>query len=139
MHFFSSEYGMGGAASTWGDVYSYGILLLELFTGKSPLDKTFQDGLNIHNFVKRSLPNCVLEIVGQSVLEEAAYQGEFKTEWIESLVSILQTGVTCSAEHPQDRMNMRQVLDRLYSIRDRFLGHQNSQLRISVVKGALKP
>lgn len=132
MHLFSAEYGMGG-------VYSYGILLLELFTGKSPVDKTYQDGFSIHNFVKRSLTNRVLEIVDESGLEEVAYQGEFKTEWIECLVSFLQTGVTCSAEHPQDRMNMRQVLDRLHSTSQRFLGHQNSQLRISIVEGALKP
>ena len=51
-----AEYGMGSKASTCGDVYSYGILLLEMFTGKMPTDDMFQDGLNLHNYVKMALP-----------------------------------------------------------------------------------
>ncbi|XP_060208954.1 probable LRR receptor-like serine/threonine-protein kinase At3g47570 [Lycium barbarum] len=125
MGYIAPVYGMGAAASTWGDVYSYGILLLELFTGNSPVDETFQDGLNLHNFVKHSLPDRVLELIDQSALEEAAYQGNFKADpWIECLISLLQIGVTCSAEYPQDRMNTKQVLDRLHSVRGRFLGPQ---------------
>ncbi|KAL3530869.1 hypothetical protein ACH5RR_010191 [Cinchona calisaya] len=41
---------------------------------------------------------------------------------IECLTSILQIGVTCSAESPKERMNMRQVLRELISIRHKFLG-----------------
>ncbi|KAM7473921.1 hypothetical protein LguiB_021164 [Lonicera macranthoides] len=49
------EYGMGGAASKCGDVYSYGVLLLELFTGRRPTDDMFKDGLNLHNYIKMGL------------------------------------------------------------------------------------
>ena len=47
---------MGADASTMGDVYSYGILVLEMFTGRRPTDDMFKDGLNLHKFVKMALP-----------------------------------------------------------------------------------
>ncbi|MED6117080.1 hypothetical protein PIB30_106573, partial [Stylosanthes scabra] len=35
------EYGAGGSASIVGDMYSYGILLLEMITGKKPTDSMY--------------------------------------------------------------------------------------------------
>ncbi|KAF5453646.1 hypothetical protein F2P56_028537, partial [Juglans regia] len=46
------EYGQCGEASTQGDVYSFGIFVLEIFTGKRPIDSMFQDIFNLHNYVK---------------------------------------------------------------------------------------
>ena len=48
---YISEYGVGSEVSTYGDVYSFGIILLEMLTGRRPTDEMFEDGQNIHNFV----------------------------------------------------------------------------------------
>ncbi|XP_028055180.1 probable LRR receptor-like serine/threonine-protein kinase At3g47570 [Camellia sinensis] len=64
------EYGMGSEVTTKGDVYSYGILLLEMFTGKRPTDDMLKDSLNLHNFVKMALPYPVVEVADPMLLWE---------------------------------------------------------------------
>ncbi|KAJ9174639.1 hypothetical protein P3X46_013262 [Hevea brasiliensis] len=64
------EYGLGSEVSMNGDVYSYGILLLEMATGKEPTDDIFVEGFNLHNFARMALPNRVLEIVDPILLQE---------------------------------------------------------------------
>ncbi|GKV48218.1 hypothetical protein SLEP1_g55044 [Rubroshorea leprosula] len=44
------EYGLGGKASTSGDVHSFGILLLEIFIAKKPTDAMFKEGSNLNEF-----------------------------------------------------------------------------------------
>ncbi|KAJ4827035.1 hypothetical protein Tsubulata_018209 [Turnera subulata] len=106
-----SEYGMGGKVSKEGDVYSYGIILLEMFTGKTPTDPRFTDDLHLHIFVQRALPHEVMEIVDQNILYERknhAYTG--------CLLSVLTIGIQCSMTHPEDRMKIKDVLGELLKI-----------------------
>ncbi|XXG58693.1 hypothetical protein AAC387_Pa04g0939 [Persea americana] len=71
--YVAPEYGMGANASTYGDVYSYGILLLEMLTGKRPSDDMFKNNLNLHQFAKMALPECVMEIIDRQLL---SYENE---------------------------------------------------------------
>ncbi|KAK2965843.1 hypothetical protein RJ640_003563 [Escallonia rubra] len=71
------EYGMGGEASIYGDIYSYGILVLEMFTGRRPTDDIFRDGLTLHNYVKMDLPGNVMNIIDPVLI---AMEREAQTE-----------------------------------------------------------
>ncbi|KAK4432293.1 LRR receptor-like serine/threonine-protein kinase EFR [Sesamum alatum] len=106
------EYGMGSNYSPEGDIYSYGILLLEMFTGKRPIDSGFEDGINLHNFVKTALPERVGEIVDPAI----ALSGGTGEE-DDCLISIMRIGVACSVESPKDRMNIANVVKELESIK----------------------
>ncbi|XP_070665870.1 probable LRR receptor-like serine/threonine-protein kinase At3g47570 [Malus domestica] len=68
------KYGMGSKVSTYGDLYSYGILLLEMITSKRPTNDMFKDGMDLRNFVMMALPERVEEICDPVLvqIEEAA-------------------------------------------------------------------
>lgn len=71
-----SEYGMSGAVSPEGDIYSYGILLSEMITGRRPTDGIFHGGLSLHNFCKMALPERLTEILDFRLLEQISENNE---------------------------------------------------------------
>ncbi|KAI8546964.1 hypothetical protein RHMOL_Rhmol07G0160400 [Rhododendron molle] len=128
--YVAPEYGTGEEISTQGDMYSYGVLLLEMLIGKRPTDCMFNDTLSLSGYTKRFLPDKVLEIVDpQIILEEERHPSGTRQTITPStnklevcLVSILQIGVLCCAALPSERMNARDVLAELHKIRNVFLG-----------------
>ena len=143
---------MGGLSSKRGDAYSFGILLLEMFTGKRPTDEMFKDGFNLHNFVKMALPERLAQIVdstllpreveGTSASREVKIDAKSRDIGIEidktnvnfeeqdsasnklrnCLISALEIGLACSSESAKDRMNMGDVVRELQLIRDAYTG-----------------
>ncbi|XP_012442269.2 probable LRR receptor-like serine/threonine-protein kinase At3g47570 [Gossypium raimondii] len=61
--YVAPEYGMSGSVSPEGDIYSYGIMLLEMITGRRPTCDLFHDGLSLHNFCKMALQEGLKEIL----------------------------------------------------------------------------
>ncbi|TYH00346.1 hypothetical protein ES288_A10G268400v1, partial [Gossypium darwinii] len=126
------KYGMGSELSTNGDVYSYGILLLEMLTGKRPTNERFKEGLSLRNFVKAALPDRVVEIIDPILLQESVRGGTAANITLnennlgndihlQCLNSIFEIGLTCSTESPSERMDMSNVITKLCSIRDKLL------------------
>lgn len=117
-----AEYGLGSRVSTNGDVYSYGILLLEIFTGKRPTSDMFTEGLDLYNFVKMALPDQISEILDPLFVAggkgggETAEENKKKGQIQESLITILKIGVACSAESPRERMDISDVVNNLVDL-----------------------
>ncbi|WMV52218.1 hypothetical protein MTR67_045603 [Solanum verrucosum] len=125
--YIPTEYGSGVQASTRGDVYSYGIVLLELFICRRPTDPMFHENLDIHKYVSMALPAHVMEIIDPILLlaeEEKNIKQDQARRMEEFLLSVLEIGLTCSASSPRDRMPMNTVLSKLQAIKKSFLSRR---------------
>ncbi|KAF8029287.1 hypothetical protein BT93_E1845 [Corymbia citriodora subsp. variegata] len=124
------EYAMGCEISREGDVYSYGILLLEMFTGLSPVDNKFRDNLTLHSFVTEALPERVLEITDNVLLQERkCHLGIYSAQhwppendgiFQECLVMVHNIGIACSYEVPRRRISISGVANQLHQIREKL-------------------
>ncbi|XP_039143006.1 receptor kinase-like protein Xa21 [Dioscorea cayenensis subsp. rotundata] len=123
--YVAPEYGVANQVSPHGDVYSYGIVLLEMFTGRRPVQEIFREGLSLHSFVEMALPERVKEVTDQRLLDFDDDDDDEENSEIEamldSLTSVLKIGLVCSNERVTDRMSMGDVVNGLHGIKDSFL------------------
>lgn len=109
--YVAPEYGQMWQATTKGDVYSYGVLAMELATGRRAVDggeeclvewakRVMGDGR--WGFSRTLVPVALLV----SGLGDGA----------EELCDLLRIGIRCAAEAPQARPNMKEVLAMLVRI-----------------------
>ncbi|XP_073013020.1 uncharacterized protein [Typha latifolia] len=119
--YVAPEYGMANKVSTSGDIYSYGIFLLEMFTGKRPTDESFKDGLSLRMYVEIAQANQVIDIVDRDILKEqngnVRNTVDDREQKIECIILVLRIGILCSKELPTERMQIEDVIRELIKIK----------------------
>ena len=123
-----AEYGEGGQVSPFGDTYSFGIVILELFTGMAPTHAMFRDGLTLQKHAENMFPGMLMQIVDPVILsEEGAYASNFQSgrnemEHINDvMLSITKLALSCSKQAPTERMRMSDAAAEMRWIRDRHV------------------
>ncbi|XP_073225284.1 probable LRR receptor-like serine/threonine-protein kinase At1g74360 isoform X2 [Cicer arietinum] len=94
--YVAPEYGQTWRATTKGDVYSFGVLIMELATGRRAVDGSEE---------------CLVECVSRKGLNYFGLVGDAK-----EMFELLQVGVKCTNDSPQERPNMKEVLAMLIKI-----------------------
>jgi serine/threonine protein kinase len=117
---------LGQKPSTAGDVYSFGIMLLELLTGKNPTHESFIEGLNLTKWVKSAFPANVVQVLDPELLllmSNLYHNGEPISPEIQygCLITILWVGLSCTAESRDGRICIRSALHELISARETLL------------------
>ncbi|KAJ9188733.1 hypothetical protein P3X46_000100 [Hevea brasiliensis] len=122
------EYGLGVKPSTAGDTYSFGVLLLELFTGKSPTDDTLMGEQNLVGWVQSAFPSRLLQVLDPELLllmDNLFHDGRNINPEVqqECVITILGIGLSCTMNSPDSRISIRNALHKLKAARNNLLNH----------------
>lgn len=113
--------------STHGDIYSYGILILETVTGKRPTDSRFNQGSSLREYVDQALRSRVMDAVDTclalDIENELQTMGDssYKTK-VDSIVFLLKLGMSCTQELPSSRIPTEGIIKELHAIKEMLLG-----------------
>ncbi|VAH37304.1 unnamed protein product [Triticum turgidum subsp. durum] len=124
VNFFLSctELAYMGKASRKSDVFSFGIMLLEVFTCRRPTNPMFLGESSLRQWVSRAFPARLVHVVDEKLLQgeemntttsalaSSACKGDF-------LVSTFELGLDCSADSSDQRPSMSDVVARLRNIK----------------------
>ncbi|ONI01815.1 LOW QUALITY PROTEIN: hypothetical protein PRUPE_6G160800 [Prunus persica] len=123
--YMAPEYGLEGMVSTRGDVYSFGILVMETFTRRKPTDEMFGGEMNIKQWIAKSLvlPDAKIdEVVDANLLGIGTEQeDDDHVRKRDCMSAIMRLALTCCAESPEGRISMKEVVATLNKIKTKFL------------------
>ncbi|PKA51501.1 PTI1-like tyrosine-protein kinase [Apostasia shenzhenica] len=120
--YLAPEYAMFGKASESCDVYSFGILLLELAGGKKPLEK-------LSPTVKRSIVDWALPLARERRFREMAdpkLNGNFVEDELKRMVLV---ALVCAHCAPEKRPTMQEVVDLLKGeLKEKMVELENDEI-----------
>ncbi|OIT30512.1 l-type lectin-domain containing receptor kinase vii.1 [Nicotiana attenuata] len=99
--YLAPEFAKTGRASTQTDVFSYGVLILELMCGRRPIEEG-----------KPPLVDWLWELMKQGELSNA-FDNQLRSNQgfnEEEALRVLQLGMICARQDPKARPTMRQVV-----------------------------
>ncbi|XP_062078454.1 putative leucine-rich repeat receptor-like serine/threonine-protein kinase At2g24130 [Humulus lupulus] len=119
--YIAPEYGLGKRASTQGDVYSFGVLLLEIVTGRRPTDSFSVEGSSLHEWVKSHYPDRLQPMVQQALgkyAPAALVPTHYTRIWANAVLELIELGLMCTQYTPSTRPNMQDVAHEMSRLKE---------------------
>ncbi|KAK3435555.1 hypothetical protein EUGRSUZ_C00242 [Eucalyptus grandis] len=126
--YIAPEYGMGKRASTQGDVYSFGVLLLEIVTGVRPTDVLFDGCSSLHEWVKSHYPHNLDPIVQPALsrCSTPSMSEYLRKACCEVIVELIELGLMCTQYAPSTRPSMMDMAHEMSTLKQ-YLSDSSSQ------------
>lgn len=93
-----------------------------MLTGKRPTDPMFENGVNLVNFVDKSFPDQISDIIDASLQEKCKVATQRRIDDIDTalhqcVLPMLHVALSCTRQLPKDRMDMREVATKMHAIK----------------------
>ncbi|PHT81101.1 hypothetical protein T459_14116 [Capsicum annuum] len=128
--YIAPEYGLEGIVSTSGDVYSYGIMLMEVLTKRRPTDEEIcnenldlkewirHENLDLKEWIRQAFPRTIMKVVDSNIFLE---KEQITSKSKHCIASMFELALDCTKEMPELRITMKYVIKRLNKIKNTFL------------------
>ncbi|KAG2702191.1 hypothetical protein I3843_06G072600 [Carya illinoinensis] len=131
--YVAPEYSSTMVASLKGDVFGFGVVLLELVTGQKPLEVT-----NAGEVYKGNLVDWVSQLFVTGGSKDAIDKALSGKGHDDEIVQFMKVACTCVASRPKDRPSMYQVYESLKSMAE-SLGFSEQYDDFPVISGKKDP
>ncbi|KAG9455915.1 hypothetical protein H6P81_000423 [Aristolochia fimbriata] len=132
--YIAPEYAYGSSTTTKGDVYSFGVLVLEMVTRKRPTDDMYVGGLSLHLWVKSHYHGRVEKVIDTLLIMAAKdiEKPEDRNMWEVALGELIELGLLCTQEAPSVRPTMLDVADDLDRLKKYLAGDASATFASSL-------
>ncbi|XP_024532303.1 leucine-rich repeat receptor-like serine/threonine-protein kinase BAM2 [Selaginella moellendorffii] len=115
--YIAPEYAYTLKVNEKSDIYSFGVVLLELVTGRRPIEPGYGDEIDIVKWVRKMIQtkDGVLAILDPRM-------GSTDLLPLHEVMLVLRVALLCSSDQPAERPAMRDVVQMLYDVKPKVVG-----------------